>query len=99
MRNAALVERVGLKFTTLVDVMDERMRRQWAATEALAIGWGGVTAVSLATGMSRNTVDAGIREIRNRKKQRGRRVVSPRIRRTGGGRKTILKSDPAISGV
>jgi len=99
MRNAVLVERVGLKFTTLVDVMDERMRRQWAATEALAIGWGGVTAVSLATGMSRNTVDAGIREIRYRKKQRGRMVVSPRIRRTGGGRKTILKSDPAISGV
>ncbi len=99
MRNAVLVERVGRKFTTLAHVMDERMRRQWAATEALAIGWGGVTAVSLATGMSRNTVDAGIRDIRIQEKQRGRVVVSRRIRRAGGGRKPIMKSDPAISGV
>jgi len=64
MTDATLVERVRGKFTTLVGMMDERMRRQWAATEALAVGWGGVTAVSLATGLSRNTVDVGIREIR-----------------------------------
>ena len=99
MRNAVLVERVSRKFTTLVDVMDERMRRQWAATEALAIGWGGVTTVSLATGMSRNTVDVGIREIRVRETRRGRVAVSPRIRRAGGGRKPVVESDPAITGV
>jgi hypothetical protein len=99
MRNAALVESVSRKFATLGAVMDERMRRQWAATEALAIGWGGVTTVSLATGLSRNTVDVGIREIRVREKQRGRVVVSARIRREGGGRKPIADADPAISGV
>ena len=99
MTDATLVERVRGKFTTLVGMMDERMRRQWAATEALAVGWGGVTAVSLATGLSRNTVDVGIREIRARKKQRNCVVVSHRIRRVGGGRKPIMESDPAISGV
>ena len=75
------------------------MRRQWAAAEALSIGWGGVTAVSRATGLSRNTVDAGIREIGVREKQRGRVVVSARIRREGGGRKPIAEADPAISGM
>ena len=99
MTDATLVERVRGKFTTLVGMMDERMRRQWAATEALAVGWGGVTAVSLATGLSRNTVDVGIREIRARKKQKNCVVVSHRIRRVGGGRKPIMESDPAISGV
>jgi hypothetical protein len=85
MKDAAFVKRVRRKFRTLVAVMDERMRRQWAAAEALAMGWGGVTAVSLATGLSRNTVDVGIREVRAREKQRGRVVVSPRIRRESGG--------------
>ena len=99
MTDATLVERVRGKFTTLVGMMDERMRRQWAATEALAVGWGGVTAVSLATGLSRNTVDVGIREVRAREKQRNRVVVSHRIRRVGGGRKPIMESDPSISGV
>jgi len=76
--------------------MDERMRRQWAATEALALGWGGVTAVSVATGLSRNTIDAGIREVHLRAKQRGRVVVSHRIRREGGGRKPITEADPDV---
>lgn len=77
MKDAVLVEQVRRKFATLDAVIDERMRRQWAAAEARAAGWGGVTAVSLATGLSRNTVDAGIREVRARAKQRGRIVISP----------------------
>jgi len=99
MKDAVLVEQVRRKFAALDAVMDERMRRQWAAAEALAAGWGGVTAVSLATGLSRNTVDAGIREVRARAKQRGRIAISPRIRREGGGRKPIAESNPEISGV
>ena len=96
MSNTDTIESTRQKFRTLIPVMDERMRRQWAATEALALGWGGVTAISLATGMSRNTIDVGIQEVRMREKQRGRVAVSPRIRREGGGRKPITESDPAI---
>jgi len=36
--------------------MDERMRRQWAAAESRAYGWGGVRAVSRAIGMSPHTI-------------------------------------------
>lgn len=96
MRDNDTIESTRQKFRTLSPVMDERMRRQWAATEALALGWGGVTAISAATGMSRNTIDVGIQEVRLREKQHGGVAVSPRIRREGGGRKPITESDPAI---
>jgi hypothetical protein len=43
--------------------MDERVRRRWAATEAMALGWGGISAVAVATGMARNTVASGVREL------------------------------------
>jgi len=43
-------------------VMDERVRRQWAATEEVALARGGISVVARATGMSRNTIRAVIRE-------------------------------------
>ena len=43
--------------------MDERMRRQWAATEAQALGRGGLQAVSAAIKMSPNTIRKGINEL------------------------------------
>jgi hypothetical protein len=49
----------------------ERSRRLWAATEARAIGWGGVSLVAEATGMARNTIAVGIREL----SRRGRRLT------------------------
>ena len=50
----------------LSPVMDERVRRHWAATEAMALGWGGISAVAAATGLARNTVAAGVRELAQR---------------------------------
>lgn len=75
--------------------MDERMRRQWAGTEASALGWGGVTAVAAATGLARNTVLAGLREIRHRRRY-PRTKVGERIRSVGGGRKLQTQSDPGL---
>jgi hypothetical protein len=43
--------------------LDERGRRRWAASEALSLGRGGITAVALATGMSDGTIRNGIREL------------------------------------
>lgn len=51
--------------------MDERVRRQWAATEAQAYGWGGVSAVSSATGLSRKTIRKGLTELDARRKNPG----------------------------
>ena len=75
--------------------MDERMRRQWAASEACDLGWGGVTAVALATGLARNTVMAGTRELEYRRTHRAV-SVTPRIRAVGGGRKPLAEIDPGL---
>ena len=75
--------------------MDERMRRQWAATETLALGWGGVALVATATGLARDTVLAGLREVKYRRRY-PRAKVSARLRRSGGGRKPLTEVDPGL---
>jgi len=84
MPDAAIVRGIRNKYIALVDDLDERGRRRWAATEAESIGRGGIAAVAEATGLSDRTVRNGILEIR------GQRVVpSGRQRRSGGGRKLL----------
>jgi hypothetical protein len=95
MQDATIIERIRQQFQALRPVMDERMRRQWAAAEAMAIGWGGVTAVSTATGLARNTVAAGVAEL----DQRGvhpPEALAGAIRRPGGGRKRLTQTDPGL---
>jgi len=48
------------KFHAIRSALDEKARRRWAASEAMAIGWGGMTTVSIATGISRPTIQKGI---------------------------------------
>ena len=94
MQDAAIIERIRVKFHTLTPVMDERSRRQWAAAEAMELAWGGVTRVAAATGLSRTTITEGIREL----KARGAgEDPGPRIRRPGGGRKPLVNTDPGLA--
>lgn len=51
------------KFQALLPVLDERMRRLWAANEARALGWGGIATVAQATGLSRTTIRVGLKEL------------------------------------
>ena len=95
MHVASVIEQIKSRYRALGPVMDERMRRQWAATEAQTYGWGGLSAVSDATGMSRNTVRKGIAELKVRKKSR-KVVVETRLRRKGGGRKRLTETDPGL---
>lgn len=95
MQDAATIERIRNKYTALEPVMDERMRRQWAASEALALGWGGVSLISSATGLARNTVAAGVRELQYRE-QHPEVTVSFRQRIPGGGRKPLTETDPGL---
>jgi hypothetical protein len=74
--------------------MDERRRRQWAAAEARELGWGGVSAVAAATGLSRTTIAAGLRELDLPVRQR--EAEAARVRRPGGGRKPLTETDPAL---
>lgn len=84
MPDAAIVEGLERKFNMLVGDLDERGRRRWAASEALALGYGGITAVALATGLSDRTIRNGIQEL-----QCGDPLPSGRQRREGGGRKPL----------
>src|SRR5215217_5835786 len=74
---------VRRKHELLKATMDERMKRLWAATEADAIGRGGIALVSRATGLARSTIGIGRRELR------GGIGAQPlgKVRRSGGGRR------------
>ena len=80
------------KFNVLGPLLDERSRRLWAAAEARAIGHGGITQVAEATGMSRSTVRAGVRELDSATPLAPR----ARIRAPGGGRKALTDRDPGL---
>jgi hypothetical protein len=95
MQDATIIERIRQQFQALRPVMDERMRRQWAAAEAMAIGWGGVTAVSTATGLARNTVAAGVAEL-DQRRVHPPEALAGAIRRPGGGRKRLTQTDPGL---
>lgn len=95
MQDATSIERIGAKFRSLEAVLDERSRRQWAAAEAREYGYGGVTTVARATGLARNTIVAGIRELEYRE-QHPDEPVSTRLRHGGAGRKLLTESDPTL---
>ena len=80
------------KFDILARVLDERTRRLVAAAEAEALGFGGVTAVAKASGLSRGTVIRGMAELKTAPKP-GR---GQRIRRKGAGRKRTVDQDPTL---
>src|SRR5450759_3530036 len=79
------------RFELLTPVIDERTRRLVAAAEALALGWGGTTAVSKATGVSRRAIREGVKELSQPRPDPGRR-----IRREGGGPKNAVAKDPTL---
>src|ERR1700730_11799401 len=77
----------------LVDVwplLDERSRRLMAASEALSLGYGGVSRIRRACGLSRKAIAKGIREIADGN------TLPGRIRRSGAGRKNLVERDPKL---
>jgi len=73
--------------------LNERQRRLWAASEARSCGPGGIAAVVRATGISKNTVQRGMAELRE-----GTRLDPGRVRRAGAGRPRLTESDPKLLG-
>lgn len=78
------------KYAALSGRLDERNRRLWAATEARALGYGGVSVVARATGMSRNTVCAGLADLE------GDDLSPQRVRRAGAGRRRLTERQPEL---
>ncbi len=85
------VDDIRERYRRAVPFLDERGRRLFAANEALAIGYGGVTAASLATGMARSTIRRAIVEL-----QGGSNPIGQRVRRPGGGRKRAVVLQPGL---
>jgi hypothetical protein len=88
-----VIDLAGIKsrFSAVRDLLDERSRRLIAATEARAIGRGGISAVARATGVSRPAIRLGLQELAG-----GTPVEAGRVRRPGGGRKRIADTDPTL---
>ena len=82
-------EKIRRKYIALAEYLDERARRIWAATEADALGYGGISLVALATGISRRAIHCGLTELN------AEEAVPPdRIRKPGGGRKSAVHHQP-----
>ena len=85
------------RFQNLEWALDERLRRLFAASEAKVLGHGGITLVQKATGVARNSIKLGLKELLNSQNEG---VIeddaSRRLRRKGGGRKASVKDDKKL---
>jgi hypothetical protein len=86
-----IVQWIENKFKALADELSERARRRWAAVEAAALGRGGISVVSEATGLAHTTIRRGIRELKG-----GGTPPPGRQRRAGAGRKTAEVVCPGL---
>jgi hypothetical protein len=86
-----LPDALSRKFAAILPLLDERARRLVVANEARSLGYGGVSEISRASGLSRKAISKGIRELADG-------VILPpgRIRRAGAGRKRITISNPKL---
>ena len=89
-RDLALEAVIVEKYTAVSPVLDERGRRLWAAAESRAIGYGGDSVVSEATGLARQTIRNGRAEIEAGVESSGR------IRRPGAGRPRLQDTQPGL---
>jgi hypothetical protein len=89
-RDIAMEAVLVAKYAAVGPALDERGRRLWAAAESRAIGYGGDAVVSAATGLARQTIRNGRREI-------GRGIdLKGRVRRAGAGRPRIDSVQPGV---
>jgi len=84
-------QRLVQKFAAVWPLLDERGRRLMAGSEALTLAYGGVSVVQRASGLSRQAIARGMREI-----QQGAVLEPGRVRRAGAGRKPVTVRDPEL---
>jgi hypothetical protein len=91
----AIMKTIEQKYQSLQHELDERTRRLWAATEAQALGHGGVAAVARVTGLAESTIRLGRDDLLPTSKSAGVRPAG-RVRQPGGGRKRLTKTDQTL---
>jgi len=80
------------KIEQMMPILNEKQLRRYLGSEAQALGRGGIAIVSKISGKSRNTIVAGIKENNMPESD------TERVRKSGGGRKSIKEKHPEISG-
>jgi transposase len=83
-------QQIAEKLAIVMPHLNEKQRRLLMAAEAKMLGWGGISKVAKATGVSRVTIHKALAEVE------GKKVVAERVRKPGGGRKDILEYHPEI---
>ena len=89
-------EQLARQFNHLRGSLDERSRREWAASEAMALGYGGIAFVHRATGIVPSTIGKGIKELRGRRGAVADTEERRRVRRRGGGRPSKTAEQPTL---
>ena len=85
-------EKAAKRIQKIVPILDENQKRMYLAAEAESLGRGGISQISQVLGVSRNTIAAGIKELSGAVE----RAPAGRIRKEGGGRKSIEQTQPGI---
>ena len=83
-------QKIAEKLAIVLPHLNEKQRRLLIAAEAKTLGWGGISRVAKATGVSRVTIHKALTEIESKK------IIAERIRKPGGGRKDITEYYPNI---
>jgi transposase len=83
-------QQIAEKLAIVMPHLNEKQRRVLMAAEAKMLGWGGISKVAKATGVSRVTIHKALSEVE------GKKVIAERVRKPGGGRKDILEYHPEI---
>ncbi|MFO0968628.1 MAG: ISAzo13 family transposase [Gemmataceae bacterium] len=91
MQDTTIVKAIEGKYIELLDDLDERGRRRWAAVEARALGYGGIAVVARATGLSDRTIRTGLKEL-----DEADPLAGHRQRRPGGGRRSHAITQPGL---
>jgi hypothetical protein len=91
MQDARIAEWIRTKFLAIVADLDERGRRRWAAAEARSLGWGGISAVAHATGISDRTIRNGLSELDDPDA-----LPPDRQRMQGAGRRSREETQPGL---
>ena len=91
-----LEQSIARKYKSLRADLDERSRRLWAATEVREIGRGGMTIVRRATALDPKTILRGCRDLKDLEEAPRPSQTPRRIRKKGGGRKTIQSQDSTL---
>lgn len=89
-------EEIRTRYKNLEWALDEKLRRLFVANEAKVFGHGGITLAQKATGVARNSIKQGLKELSNKQEEGSDPSVLQRIRKVGGGRKASVKNDTKL---